>query len=80
MSLPRLWKALQGEKSPYIRGAFFVSLLTGARRDEVLTMKWTDLDLQQGIWSNSHHKIRSPSPAASPCPCHEGIAEAPTHG
>ena len=47
--LPRLWKALQGEKSPYIRGAFFVSLLTGARRDEVLTMKWTDLDLQQGI-------------------------------
>jgi hypothetical protein len=34
--LPRLWKALQSEPNPYVRGAFFVSLLTGARRTEVL--------------------------------------------
>ena len=34
--LPRLWSALQDEPNPYIRGAFFLSLLTGARRSEVL--------------------------------------------
>ncbi len=49
--LPRLWKALDAEKNVYVRAAFCVGLLTGARRDEVLTMKWTDLDLQQSLWN-----------------------------
>ncbi len=49
--LPRLWKALQKEPNPYIRGAFFVGLLTGARRSEVLGMRWQDLDLEQAIWT-----------------------------
>lgn len=48
--LPALWKALQDEPNPYVRGAFFIALLTGARRSEVLGMKWADLDLKQGLW------------------------------
>ena len=48
--LPRLWKALKADPNPFVRGAFFVSLLTGARRNEVLQMKWSDLDLQQATW------------------------------
>ncbi len=48
--LPRLWKALQNELNPYVRGAFFIALLTGARRSEVLGMTWADLDLAQGLW------------------------------
>lgn len=48
--LPRLWRALQNEPNPYVRGAFFIALLTGARRSEVLGMKWDDLDLKQGLW------------------------------
>lgn len=48
--LPRLWQALQNEPNPYVRGAFFIALLTGARRSEVLGMKWEDLDLAQGLW------------------------------
>ncbi|MDR4467543.1 MAG: site-specific integrase [Nitrospira sp.] len=48
--LPRLWKALQNEGNPYVRGAFFIGLLTGARKSEVLGMKWDDLDLRQGLW------------------------------
>jgi integrase len=48
--LPRLWSALQHEPNPYIRGAFFMSLLTGARRSEVLGMQWSDLDLNQALW------------------------------
>jgi integrase len=49
--LPRLWSALRTEPNPYVRGAFFVGLLTGARRSEVLTMRWADLDLRQSIWT-----------------------------
>ena len=48
--LPRLWQALQNEPNPYVRGAFFIALLTGARRSEVLGMQWKDLDLAQGLW------------------------------
>jgi integrase len=48
--LPRLWTALQHEPNPFVRGAFVVGLLTGARRAEVLSMQWADLDLQQSLW------------------------------
>ena len=48
--LPRLWAALAADPSPFIRVAFLVSLLTGARRNEVLTMQWTDVDFTQGTW------------------------------
>lgn len=48
--LPRLWTALQHEPNPFARGAFFVGLLTGARRSEVLSMQWADLDLGQSLW------------------------------
>ncbi len=48
--LPRLWVALQHEPNPYVRVAFIVGLLTGARRSEVLTMQWGDLDVLQGLW------------------------------
>ncbi len=58
--LPRLWKALQREPNPYVRGAFFVGLLTGARRSEVLTMKWNDLDLRQGLWKIPDTKADRP--------------------
>ncbi len=48
--LPRLWKALSAEPNPYVRVAFLMGLLTGARRNEVLAMRWTDVDLSQGLW------------------------------
>jgi integrase len=49
--LPRLWAALRKEPNPYVRATFLVGLLTGARRSEVLTMRWADLDLRQSIWT-----------------------------
>ncbi len=67
--LPRLWAALQAEPNPYVRAAFLISLLTGARRTEVLTMGWKDLDLRQGIWtigdtkSGRQHVLPLPRPA-----------------
>lgn len=69
--LPRLWKALQSEPNPYVRGAFFVGLLTGARRSEVLSMKWADLDMRQGLWkipetkAGRSHFIPLPNPVIS---------------
>ena len=48
--LPRLWRALQRESNHYVRAAFVVGLLTGARRSEVLQMRWADLDLRQSLW------------------------------
>ena len=54
--LPRLLAALAQDPSPFIRVAFLVSLLTGARRNEVLTMKWADVDFAQGTWRIEHTK------------------------
>lgn len=66
--LPRLWTALQHEPNPFVRGAFFVSLFTGARRSEVLGMQWVDIDIGQSLWripitkAGRPHYIPLPSP------------------
>lgn len=54
--LPRLWAALAADPSPFIRVAFLVSILTGARRSEVLQMQWSDVDFAQGTWRIEHTK------------------------
>ena len=67
--LPRLWEALKNEPNPFVRVAFLVGLLTGARRNEVLGMKWADLDMSQGLWTipatktNRTHIVPMPRPA-----------------
>jgi len=58
--LPRLFEALRAEPNPYISTALVVALLTGARRGEVLAMRWTDLDLAQALWRIPHTKAGRP--------------------
>ena len=48
--LPRVFAALQDEKNEYARAAFVTAILTGARRQEVLEMKWDDLNLDRAVW------------------------------
>jgi integrase len=48
--LPRLFAALDGEPNSAFRDYFLLALLTGARRDNVRAMRWTDLDLERGEW------------------------------
>jgi len=48
--LPRVFEALKEEKNEYVRVAFVTAILTGARREEVLTMKWEDLNLERAVW------------------------------
>lgn len=66
--LPRLFEALNEEHNPYVKTAFLVALLTGARRGEVLSMRWNDLNLEEGIWripqtkANRPHYLPLPQP------------------
>ncbi len=48
--LPRLFAALDGEPNGNFRDYFLLALLTGARRNNVVTMRWTDLDMERGEW------------------------------
>jgi integrase len=48
--LPKFLEALKTEPNIYIRGALVTMLFTGARKSEVLKMKWEDVDLNQGVW------------------------------
>ncbi|MBE0567982.1 MAG: site-specific integrase [Krumholzibacteria bacterium] len=48
--LPRFFKALGEEPNQAIQDAVLLMLLTGARRNNVLSMRWEDLDLRAGLW------------------------------
>ncbi|MCX5653263.1 MAG: site-specific integrase [Planctomycetota bacterium] len=48
--LARFFTALQDEPSVAWQDFFLVALLTGARRANVLSMRWDDLSLDRGLW------------------------------
>jgi integrase len=45
--LPRLFEALATDP---MRDFFLIALLTGARRSNVLAMRWDELNLDEGLW------------------------------
>lgn len=48
--LTPFFNALNQEPNPTIRDFIWMSLLTGARRSNVLSMKWADVNLSEGTW------------------------------
>ncbi|HVV69575.1 MAG TPA: tyrosine-type recombinase/integrase [Gammaproteobacteria bacterium] len=58
--LPRFFSALAEEPNDTIRDYFILSLLTGARRTNLLTMKWEQVDLTRGEWYIPHTKNKTP--------------------
>lgn len=46
----RFLRALTGSHNPTFRDYIYISLLTGARRSNVLSMCWDDIDLTLAIW------------------------------
>jgi integrase len=48
--LPRFFAALSAEPNETIRDFVLIALLTGARRANVQTMRWRDVDLDTGVW------------------------------
>jgi len=55
--------ALAHEETPQIWQDFFaVALLTGARRSNVLAMKWADLELERGLWKIAEGESKNKEP------------------
>ncbi len=48
--LPRFFQALAEEENETIRDYVLLSLLTGARRSNMLAMQWKDINLDRGEW------------------------------
>jgi integrase len=48
--LPRFFASVGQESNENIRDYFLLSLLTGARRANVMAMRWDQINLDEGIW------------------------------
>ena len=48
--LPRFFASLKMEPNETVRDFFLLSLLTGARRSNVLEMRWNQINFDDGIW------------------------------
>jgi len=48
--LPRLIAAIEAEENEEIKDYVLISLYTGARKMNVLTMRWADIDLENAVW------------------------------
>ena len=62
--LRRFFEALESEPNDTARDFFTVTLLTGARRSNVLEMKWADLDLDAATWRIGRTKNGTPQTVA----------------
>jgi integrase len=58
--LPRFYAALAAESNETIRDYFLLSLLTGARRANVLAMKWAEIDFERAEWRIPRTKNNDP--------------------
>lgn len=57
--LPRFFQALAAEPSDTVRDYILASLLTGARRSNVLAMRWEELDLEECSWRIPDSKAKN---------------------
>lgn len=58
--LPRFFKALAADTSRDFQHFVLLSLLTGARRGNVLAMRWQELDLESATWRIPDTKNQEP--------------------
>jgi integrase len=58
--LPKFFQALADEQNDTMRDYFLLSLLTGARRANVLSMQWKDINLERGEWRIQETKTGTP--------------------
>lgn len=58
--LPRFFSALMEEPNSTVRDYFLMSLLTGARRSNVLAMRWKDINFKDRIWRIERTKNDDP--------------------
>lgn len=58
--LPRFFKALAEEPNETLRDYILMALLTGARRSNLLAMRWRDVNLAEGVWRIPRTKNGTP--------------------
>jgi integrase len=58
--LPYLFQSLEFEDNETLRDFIFVALFTGARRGNVLPMRWEDIDTDAGTWQIAKTKNGTP--------------------
>ena len=58
--LPKLFSALSQESNFDLRDFVLLALFTGARRSNVFSMRWDQLDLNRGLWTIPDPKSRIP--------------------
>jgi integrase len=58
--LPRFYAALAAETNDTIRDYFLISLLTGARRSNVLATRWVEIDFARAEWRIPRTKNNDP--------------------
>lgn len=58
--LPRFFKALAEEPNETLRDYILMALLTGARRSNLLAMRWREVNLAEGIWRIPRTKNGNP--------------------
>ena len=58
--LPYFWQALAEEENDVARDYIIISLLTGARKSNVLSMQWVDINLDRKEWRIPHTKNGEP--------------------
>lgn len=59
--LPRFFEALNKEPNDSMRDYFLLSLLTGARRSNVLAMRWADVNFKRAEWRIVRTKNNEPA-------------------
>lgn len=64
--LPRFFAALAEEKNENIKDYVLLSLFTGARRENVLGMRWQDIDFDAGFWTVPGELSKNGSPLPLP--------------
>jgi integrase len=57
--MPKFFEALAAEENPDMRDYVMLSLLTGARRSNVLAMTWTEINLERRTWTIPGSKAKA---------------------
>jgi len=65
---PRFTAALNTEPNPTIRDYIWLSLLTGARKANVVSMQWSEISLAEGVWRIPMTKNGTPQNIPLPKP------------
>lgn len=58
--LPAFFKALAGERNPFLQGFFVLALLTGARRGNLTAMRWAEISWELRQWRIPETKAGMP--------------------